>query len=296
MSPPLLLLQISDLHLGADEPQALVALHALVRRLRPDVLLCTGDITQRARPQEFARAAELLRHLAAPVRVLLPGNHDLPPMWQPWRRWGTGRARWQAFLQALQAPTSDVAQAGAWVAPEPSGVLDLTVRPAGRPSLSLCLVDTCRHWRQTGGAVSAGQRTGVVRALGASGLDWRLIATHHPLRAGPLARDHDQAHGAAEARTSWAAAGADLVLSGHSHVHAMLELPPGPMRQLSCASATSWRRRAGVPNSVVLLRLGARSSVAHGDPVARGAPRGHWQPWIWHPGDADYVAGPARPL
>ncbi|MFM2404290.1 MAG: hypothetical protein RL223_2170 [Pseudomonadota bacterium] len=351
MSEPLRLLQFSDLHIGAEEPRAVEALQALVRELRPDVLLCTGDLTQRARPGQFGRVAPLLQGLQAPVRVLLPGNHDLPPLWQPWHRWGGGRGRWQALLRALaarphetphpagpapsghwidMAPGGPVSAssvtlgsvAGPWQAPAAAGVLALHIRLPGRPALQLCAVDTCRAWLQARGAVSGAQRRTVARVLQATPAAWRLVATHHPLQPGALAPADDRALCAEAAWTAWAAAGADLVLSGHSHVSAVAGLtepdrepdpgpglasagssaaagvppvppPAGVARQVLCASATSWRRRAGVPNSVLLLSLGPADAPTGGPSAGRTA---RWQRWVWTPARPDFVAGPVQVL
>ena len=48
------LLQISDTHFGTEQPQVVEALVALAAQQRPEVVVLSGDITQRARPS-FAR-------------------------------------------------------------------------------------------------------------------------------------------------------------------------------------------------------------------------------------------------
>ncbi|MBZ6378452.1 MULTISPECIES: metallophosphoesterase family protein [Pacificimonas] len=68
---------VSDLHFGAEDPEALAWFAACVRKEQPDAVVVTGDITQMAKRSEFAAAADYLRDLAAPVTVE-PGNHDLP--------------------------------------------------------------------------------------------------------------------------------------------------------------------------------------------------------------------------
>ena len=50
------LLQISDTHFGTEQPQVVEALVALARQQRPDVVVLSGDITQRARPAQFRAA------------------------------------------------------------------------------------------------------------------------------------------------------------------------------------------------------------------------------------------------
>jgi 3',5'-cyclic-AMP phosphodiesterase len=82
VTEPFLLVQLSDLHLGADwqghDPVA--AVEAAIRtidgvRPRPAVVLVTGDLAESAADAEYERARELLESLGGPLHVL-PGNHD----------------------------------------------------------------------------------------------------------------------------------------------------------------------------------------------------------------------------
>src|ERR1700709_1691320 len=77
MSPPLTLFHVSDLHFGAEDRAALDWFAQGVKDVQPDAVICTGDLTMRARHGEYAAAAAWLGALAAPVMVE-PGNHDLP--------------------------------------------------------------------------------------------------------------------------------------------------------------------------------------------------------------------------
>lgn len=82
MGRPLILLQLSDPHIGAtwaggDPVAGLAATVEAVRRLpdRPDAVLISGDIADNADPEEYALVRELAGRLEAPAYVL-PGNHD----------------------------------------------------------------------------------------------------------------------------------------------------------------------------------------------------------------------------
>jgi len=78
------LLHVADLHFGgvADIRQ-IEALEQIVPDLRPDAVVISGDVAQRARHGEFQRARSFVQRAreTAPV-YLLPGNHDV----QWWRR------------------------------------------------------------------------------------------------------------------------------------------------------------------------------------------------------------------
>lgn len=71
------LLHISDLHFGAVDAGLCEPLLALSEALRPDAVIVSGDLTQRARAAQFRAAADYLAQFAAPV-LAVPGNHDAP--------------------------------------------------------------------------------------------------------------------------------------------------------------------------------------------------------------------------
>jgi 3',5'-cyclic AMP phosphodiesterase CpdA len=73
-----LLLQISDPHFGTTQPLVVNALERLAQAQRPDVLVLSGDITQRARASQFQAARGFCDRLAVPHLLSLPGNHDIP--------------------------------------------------------------------------------------------------------------------------------------------------------------------------------------------------------------------------
>src|SRR3954451_11810052 len=82
MPPPVLLVQLSDPHIGAEgadrDPAAgLAAAVEAVRAMRPqpDAVLVSGDLADHAADAEYERVGELLAPLRAPGYVL-PGNHD----------------------------------------------------------------------------------------------------------------------------------------------------------------------------------------------------------------------------
>jgi len=79
------LLHVSDIHFGPKhvaEPAR--GLRTLVESERPDVVVVSGDLTQRAKPAQFREARAYLDSLAAPV-VFVPGNHDVP-LFRFWER------------------------------------------------------------------------------------------------------------------------------------------------------------------------------------------------------------------
>ena len=88
------LLQISDTHFGTEQPAVVEALTALASQQRPDLVVLSGDITQRARPVQFRAARALTDRLGLPL-LAVPGNHDIP-LFDLWTRLRRPYARYVA--------------------------------------------------------------------------------------------------------------------------------------------------------------------------------------------------------
>jgi len=68
---------IADVHFGATTAEAVQALEAALGVLAPDIVVVSGDLTQRGRRSEFREAAAFVERLPGIV-VTVPGNHDVP--------------------------------------------------------------------------------------------------------------------------------------------------------------------------------------------------------------------------
>ena len=81
------ILHISDLHFGpAYLPEAGEALQAIAPSLDPDVIVISGDFTQRAKRQQFEQARRFVDRLPKVPMLLIPGNHDVP-LYRVAERW-----------------------------------------------------------------------------------------------------------------------------------------------------------------------------------------------------------------
>lgn len=69
---------LSDPHFGTILPGVREGLLATLRELKPDLVLFTGDITQRARRAQFLEARAFLEALKPVPAIAVPGNHDIP--------------------------------------------------------------------------------------------------------------------------------------------------------------------------------------------------------------------------
>lgn len=68
---------ISDLHFGREDRVVAEALLLDLLSTHPQLVVISGDLTQRARHREFLAAREFLQRLPFPV-LTVPGNHDIP--------------------------------------------------------------------------------------------------------------------------------------------------------------------------------------------------------------------------
>ena len=194
---PVRLLHISDLHAGSVEETAVEgSLEPLLERVRPELIVVTGDLTHRGRRREHERAAAFLRGLGRPLLVI-PGNHDIPYTFparftRPWaefeRQWGT-------------------------------------VEPVFRSDeLMVVGLNSVRPWRHQSGRIRSAQiaRTAELLAEAPKGA-LRVVALHHHLIGAPWrSRKRPVAH-RSKVLAGFVDAGAELILAGHIHQAAVSE-------------------------------------------------------------------------
>lgn len=188
------LFHVSDLHFGAEDRAALDWFARIVADEKPDAILMTGDLTQRARASEFAEAAEWLESLDRPTTVEV-GNHDLP-VYNPIQRLFLPYRRYKTLEQMIERPL------------EVRGVTIAPLRTTARFQFRL-------DWSK--GFVTPQRLAHTVRLVESAPTDDLVFVTaHHPLiEAGT--RTEARTHGGEGALRSLAKAGAHAVLTGHVH-------------------------------------------------------------------------------
>jgi 3',5'-cyclic AMP phosphodiesterase CpdA len=229
------LLQVSDPHFGTERPEVVEALVRLAHAQRPEVLVLSGDLTQRARRAQFEAARRFVQRLAVPHVLAVPGNHDVPLYNLPARLLDPYRGFRRCFGPQL----------------EPEHQSD--------DLLVLC-VKTTRRGRHKDGEVSRAQVERVAERLGrAQPQQLRVVVTHQPVHVIRASDEANLLHGAEGAIAAWSAAGVDLVLGGHihlAHVRPLSERVPGARRgwSVQAGTAVSHRVRHDRPNSVNIVR------------------------------------------
>ena len=186
------IVHLSDLHFGRVDPATLEPLREDVRAASPDLLVVSGDLTQRARRREFHAAREFLDSFDLP-RVVVPGNHDVP-LYDLRERFLDPLGRWREHFSSEVEPE----------------YLDAEIAVVG--------VNTARGLAFKNGRVNREQVERLCerfRTRDRSAL--RAIVSHHPFDLPPGRDERDLVGRARMAMEVFAACGADLFLSGHLH-------------------------------------------------------------------------------
>ncbi len=185
---------LSDIHYSRVDARIVEALIEDLGRRPPTLTVVSGDLTQRAKPHQFAAARALLERLPKP-QLVVPGNHDVAAFFRPYARLRHPFSRYQHYISEDLCPT----------------YLD--------DGLAVVGVNTARPWRWKEGSISEAQ-VGRVREVLADVPEetFKVVVTHHPFipppggpRMGVLIRGE-------RALREFEQLGVDLLLAGHLHV------------------------------------------------------------------------------
>lgn len=190
------LFHVSDLHFGREDRAAVAWFKRCVADEMPDAVICTGDLTMKAKRAEFAAAADYLDDMPVPVTVE-PGNHDLPYYTDPIARFFWPYRRYGRVEKLVERP---LVLGGVEVVP-----LKTTARAQLR-------------WNWSWGVVDRESLDGALGQLGRiEPPRMALVACHHPLIDKEGLKSEGRTLRGRSALLSLARAGADVVLSGHVH-------------------------------------------------------------------------------
>jgi len=229
------LVHVSDLHFGRVDRALLSPLTRRVHALRPNLVVVSGDLTQRAKSAEFRDARRFLDALPGPLLVV-PGNHDIP-YYNFFQRFFQPLAKYRRYISSEVEPA----------------FIDEEIAVVG--------VNTARSSVFKGGRINAAQIERVRERL--CRLDERItkmVVTHHPF---DLPEEHQARKLVGRARQAmemFAACGADILLAGHLHTShtgdtaARYKIGDYAALVVQAGTATSVRGR-GEANSFNVLRI-----------------------------------------
>jgi 3',5'-cyclic AMP phosphodiesterase CpdA len=263
------LLHCSDVHFGPKHhrPQVTAGLLDLIDARRPDLVVVSGDLTERAKPAQFRAAREFVDSVRVPTLVV-PGNHDVP-MYRLF------------FMERVLAPFHAYRT-----------YFSADLEPVYRDEEMLVIgVNSAFNWTLKGGRITRRRLHDLEELLaGAPPGLVKVVVVHHPLIPPPGAGAREVLRHARRALNLFSAAGVDLVLSGHMHQaytgsSGESYLPRGrrPVLVVHSGTTTTSRGRGGERqrNTCNWIRLDGRAIAV--------------SPYAWEPALGRFVEQGRRP-
>ncbi|MAN45781.1 MAG: metallophosphoesterase [Alphaproteobacteria bacterium] len=227
-----LIVQLSDIHFGSEDADAIARCEAHIKEAAPDLLVICGDLTQRGRRREFDAAAEWLSGFDMP-KLIVPGNHDTP-MFDLASRALDPFARFKRHFEACQDE----------------------VRVKGIVAVGL---NTARGWQVrrnwAEGSVDLEDLDEAIVRAGEQKADMKLLACHHPFRSLPHAPLRVRTRRGRRACDKVAASHIQMVLTGHVHTPSAVLRQRANGAYLAVSSGTLSTRLRAEPPSFNMIRL-----------------------------------------
>ena len=187
------IIHLSDLHFGRVDRSLIEPLRRAIAALVPDVVVVSGDLTQRARPREFRQARAFLDTLPQP-RIVVPGNHDVP-LYNIVKRFLAPLASYRRYISENVEPI----------------LMDEEIAVVG--------VNTARSLTFKGGRIGEDQIERVRAQLcSLPEAVVKIVVTHHPFEVPPTSAGGQIVGRAPMAMEMLAGCGADILLAGHLHL------------------------------------------------------------------------------
>jgi len=238
---------LSDIHFGAHDPRIVAATEAWLQQRQPDLVVISGDFTQRAKREQFRQASAWLNRLRAAgmKRLVIPGNHDVP-LYDLLRRFGAPLRRYKRYISNDLCPFYE---------DEAVAILGL---------------NTARSLTIKDGQINHDQMRLLRDRFTRVGPDkTRILVTHHPLFAMPIGRGGELSEAVGRHEDAICAAreaGIHIALAGHFHrtyaeAAQKMVAHAGGALVIQAGTATSTRLRNAEPQSFNWLHVHRHDSI-----------------------------------
>jgi 3',5'-cyclic AMP phosphodiesterase CpdA len=210
------IVHLSDLHYGKPFQYALEPiLLREVKALAPDLVVVSGDLTQRAQKRQFQQAKAFLERLPRPGLVI-PGNHDVP-IYNVFARLFRTLESYKTYIR-------------------PS--VDMVVRSGEILAVG---ANSAYGWTNDGGRLTQEQLSMAQKAFAEEPqADIKILVTHHHFVCPPGVHQSSLPETLLPRFAEWAV---ELVLTGHTHLTHVEQRSDGlVLLQSGTATATRWKK------------------------------------------------------
>ena len=221
------LAHLSDIHFGRIAyPEIVDGLVEEVNGGHVDLVIISGDLTQRALPSQYRAARKMIDAFTVPTLVV-PGNHDVYAWWRPASRMVQPLRRYRKYITDDLLPTF-----------EEDGIAVLGINSAYGRTVK-------------GGRIGSEARARITSFFGEQpdGTFKVLVVHHHLIQIQALGL-HDIARKALLTLEQAAQVGVDLILCGHLHISHVepVELDQWEHRLVIASAGTATSNRGRPPH------------------------------------------------
>lgn len=196
------IIHISDIHFGRNDISKVDLLITTFSKIKPHLIIVSGDLTQRATAKQFKSAEQMFKKIEELGfdYFVIPGNHDIVPLYKPLARLVNPYSRYKKHISTILEPT--------WNDDE----------------LAIAGINTVRSSAFKDGRVNVRQIKKVEEWFNEFSDDkLKIIVSHHPFDLPPAKPKRKLARRSKVGMSSFSKSHIDLFLSGHYHHSSVIE-------------------------------------------------------------------------